>query len=172
VIITAHWDHLGRDTMHLRGDQISNGALDNASGTAALLEIAGAMGRLLERAPRSMLFIALTAEEQGPLGAKWYASQPLYPLHKTVANINLDGINQWSRTRDMTVIGFGNNSSMMCCAQLWNVTVARSLPTRSRKRGASFAAITLSLRTRACPRCTPGRDPISWINPPTRPAQA
>lgn len=110
VIFTAHWDHLGRDTMHQGGDQIFNGALDNASGTAALLEIAGAMARLPERTPRSLLFVALTAEEQGLLGAKWYAEQPLYPLHKTLANINMDGINQWGRTRDITVIGFGNST--------------------------------------------------------------
>ncbi len=109
VVYSAHWDHLGRDTMH-PGDQIFNGALDNASGTATLLEIAGAMARLPERTPRSMLFIALTAEEQGLLGAKWYAENPLYPLNQTVANINMDGINQWGLTRDVTVVGYGNSS--------------------------------------------------------------
>lgn len=109
VIYTAHWDHLGRDTMH-QGDQIFNGALDNATGTASLLEIAGALAKLPERSPRSMLFIALTAEEQGLLGAKWYAQNPLYPLEQTVANINMDGANQWGRTRDITVVGLGNSS--------------------------------------------------------------
>ncbi len=109
VVYTAHWDHLGRDTMH-QGDQIFNGALDNSTGTASLLEIAGALASLPERAPRSQLFIALTAEEQGLLGAKWYAENPLYPLTKTVANINMDGANQWGRTRDMTVVGLGNSS--------------------------------------------------------------
>ncbi len=109
VVYTAHWDHLGRDTMH-PGDQIFNGALDNASGTASLLEIAGAMAKLPERTPRSLLFIALTAEEQGLLGAKWYAEHPLYPLDQTVANINMDGINQWGRTSDITVIGLGNST--------------------------------------------------------------
>ena len=106
---TAHWDHLGRDSS-LAGDQIYNGALDNASGTAALLEIAGAFAKLPERAPRSLLFVAVTAEEQGLLGAKWYAEQPLYPLAKTLANINMDGVNQWGRTRDITVIGLGNST--------------------------------------------------------------
>lgn len=109
VLYTAHWDHLGRDTT-LTGDQIYNGALDNASGTAALLEIAGAMAKLPERSPRSMLFVALTAEEQGLLGAKWYAEQPLYPLDKTLAVINMDILNQWGRTRDLTVVGLGNSS--------------------------------------------------------------
>lgn len=109
VVVTAHWDHLGMDTLH-GGDAIFNGALDNASGTAQMLEIAGALATLPERAPRSVLFIALTAEEQGLLGAKWYAQNPLYPLAKTVANINMDGINQWGRTRDITVIGYGNST--------------------------------------------------------------
>lgn len=109
VLYTAHWDHLGRDAS-LSGDQIYNGALDNASGTAALLEIAGAMAKLPERSPRSILFVALTAEEQGLLGAKWYAEQPLYPLAKTLAVINMDILNQWGRTRDVTVVGLGNSS--------------------------------------------------------------
>lgn len=109
VVVTAHWDHLGMDSLH-GGDPIFNGALDNASGTAQMLEIAGAMASLPERAPRSVLFIALTAEEQGLLGAKYYAQNPLYPLAKTVANINMDGINQWGRTRDITVIGYGNST--------------------------------------------------------------
>jgi Zn-dependent M28 family amino/carboxypeptidase len=109
VMFTAHWDHLGMDSMH-GGDPIFNGALDNASGTATLLEIAKAFVQLPMRTPRSMLFVALTAEEQGLLGAKWYAENPLYPLEKTVANINMDGINQWGRTKDITVIGLGNST--------------------------------------------------------------
>jgi Zn-dependent M28 family amino/carboxypeptidase len=109
VMVTAHWDHLGMDSLH-GGDPVFNGALDNASGTAQMLEIAGAMASLPERTPRSVLFIALTAEEQGLLGAKYYAQNPLYPLAKTVANINMDGINQWGRTRDITVIGYGNST--------------------------------------------------------------
>ena len=109
VMFTAHWDHLGMDSLH-GGDPIFNGALDNASGTATMLEIAKAFVQLPMRTPRSVLFVALTAEEQGLLGAKWYAENPLYPLEKTVANINMDGINQWGRTSDITVIGLGNST--------------------------------------------------------------
>lgn len=109
VVFTAHWDHLGMDSLH-GGDPVFNGALDNASGTATMLEIAKAFVQLPMRTPRSVLFIALTAEEQGLLGAKWYAEHPLYPLTQTVANINIDGINQWGRTKDITVIGFGNST--------------------------------------------------------------
>jgi Zn-dependent M28 family amino/carboxypeptidase len=105
VIYTAHWDHLGMD-----GDQIYNGALDNASGTATIMEIAAAFTKLGHRPDRSILFLAVTAEEQGLLGAKYYAENPLYPLEKTVANINVDGINQWGRTEDIVVVGYGNST--------------------------------------------------------------
>jgi Zn-dependent M28 family amino/carboxypeptidase len=109
VIYTAHWDHLGSDTT-AEGDQIFNGALDNASGTASLLEIAQAFTTLETPPRRSILFLAVTAEEKGLLGAKYYATNPLYPLDHTVANINMDGINQWGSTSDLTVIGLGNST--------------------------------------------------------------
>ena len=109
VIYTAHWDHLGRDEKR-QGDQIFNGALDNASGTAGLLEIAEAFTKLETPPKRSILFLAVTAEEQGLLGTKFYAHNPLYPLHRTLANINMDGLNQWGRTRDIVSIGYGNTT--------------------------------------------------------------
>jgi len=109
VIYTAHWDHLGKDESR-EGDQIFNGALDNASGTAGLLEIAEAFTRLPEPPARTVLFLAVTAEEQGLLGAKHYAENPLYPLERTLANINMDVLNQWGRTRDVVVIGYGNTT--------------------------------------------------------------
>ena len=109
VVYTAHWDHLGRDTTK-QGDQISNGALDNASGTAMLLELAEAFSKLRPAPKRSIIFLAVTAEEKGLLGAKYYAENPLYPLNKTLANINIDGVNQWGRTRDIVIIGLGNST--------------------------------------------------------------
>jgi Zn-dependent M28 family amino/carboxypeptidase len=109
LVYTAHWDHLGRDTTRA-GDQIFNGALDNASGTAALLELAKGFKALPTAPKRTVLFLAVTAEEQGLLGAKYYAANPLYPLDRTVANINMDGINQWGRTRDVVVVGYGNST--------------------------------------------------------------
>jgi len=109
VVYTAHWDHLGRDPK-LTGDQIFNGALDNASGTAALLEIAEAFTKLATPPKRSILFLAVTAEEKGLLGAKYYAENPLYPLSKTLANINMDGVNQWGRTTDVTMVGDDNST--------------------------------------------------------------
>jgi Zn-dependent M28 family amino/carboxypeptidase len=109
VIYSAHWDHLGRDTT-IKGDQIFNGAADNASGCAALLDIAAAFTKLPTPPKRSILFLSVTAEEKGLVGSKYYAQHPLYPLNKTVANINMDGINQWGRTSDYTVIGLGNST--------------------------------------------------------------
>jgi len=105
VVYTAHWDHLGRD-----GEEIYNGAVDNASGTAGLLEMAAAFAALPAAPDRSVLFLAVTAEERGLLGAKHYASQPLYPLERTLANINMDMLNPWGRTRDVVVVGMGNST--------------------------------------------------------------
>ena len=106
VVVTAHWDHLGRNPA-LEGDQIFNGAADNAIGTAGLLELAEAFGTSRRAPKRSMLFLSVTAEEQGLLGAAHYVAQPVYPLAKTVANLNMDGANQWGRTRDIRQIGRG-----------------------------------------------------------------
>lgn len=110
VIYTAHWDHFGIGEPDARGDKIYNGALDNASGCAAVLEIAKAFTKLPQPPRRSILFVFVTAEEKGLIGSKYYAENPLYPLAKTVANINIDGINQWGRTKDITVIGLGNST--------------------------------------------------------------
>jgi Zn-dependent M28 family amino/carboxypeptidase len=109
VIYTAHWDHLGRDPL-LKGDQIFNGAADNASGSAGLLEIARAYAKLSTPPKRSILFLSVTAEEQGLLGAQYYATNPLYPLKKTLADINMDVLNTWGKTKDMTIIGLGNST--------------------------------------------------------------
>jgi hypothetical protein len=107
VIYTAHWDHLGRDTS-LKGDQIFNGALDNAGGVAQLIEIARAFKGLHPK--RTMLFIATTAEEEGLFGAKYYVANPVYPLYRTVANINLDMFWPYGRTRDVILYGAGNTT--------------------------------------------------------------
>jgi Zn-dependent M28 family amino/carboxypeptidase len=109
VVYSAHWDHLGKDEK-LKGDQIFNGALDNASGVASLLELAEAFARMRTPPKRSVLFLSVTAEEKGLLGAKHYAENPLYPLARTVANINMDCVNQWGRTKDIVVVGLGNST--------------------------------------------------------------
>lgn len=109
LIYTAHWDHLGRDTS-LQGDQIYNGAADNATGTAGLLELAQAYQALKRKPRRSVLFLAVTAEEQGLLGSKFYSENPLYPLSKTVATFNMDVLGTWGATRDTQIVGAGQNT--------------------------------------------------------------
>lgn len=104
LIYSAHWDHIGVGKPDARGDTIFNGALDNASGTAALLELARgfAQGPTPER---SVVFLAVTAEEKGLLGSEFYASKPLYPLDTTVAVINMDGMNPFVPSRDFGIYG-------------------------------------------------------------------
>jgi Zn-dependent M28 family amino/carboxypeptidase len=109
IIYTAHWDHLGRDPA-LQGDQIYNGAADNASGVAGILEIARALAQVQPPAKRSILFLAVTAEEKGLLGSKYYATHPLYPLERTLADINLDVINLWGPTKDLISVGKGHST--------------------------------------------------------------
>lgn len=109
IIYSAHWDHLGIGKADEKGDSIYNGALDNATGTAGLLEIAKAFTTLKTKPNRSILFLAVTAEEQGLLGSAYYAQNPIYPKEKTVANINMDGINPYGKTRDIVLVGMGQS---------------------------------------------------------------
>src|SRR5438309_564149 len=106
IIFTAHWDHLGRHP-ELQGDQIFNGAIDNASGVASVIQLAAAFKKLNPPPKRSVLFMATTAEEAGLLGAKYYAEHPLYPLEKTLADINLDSMNVWGKARDIEDLSLG-----------------------------------------------------------------
>src|SRR6267142_3679031 len=106
VIYTAHWDHLGRHP-ELQGDQIFNGAIDNASGVASVIELAASFTKINPPTKRSVLFMATTAEEAGLLGAKFYAEHPLYSLEKTLADINLDSMNVWGKARDIEDLSLG-----------------------------------------------------------------
>ncbi|MFT5278331.1 MAG: Zn-dependent M28 family amino/carboxypeptidase [Glaciecola sp.] len=108
IIYTAHWDHLGKDESK-EGDQIYNGAHDNATGTAAALTMAEAFAGLNNKPKRSVSMLIVTAEEQGLLGSKFYAENPIVPLAKTVANINMDAMNVLGRTKDVAVVGMGKS---------------------------------------------------------------
>ena len=126
VIYTAHWDHLGVGAPDESGDRIYNGARDNALGIASLLEIA----RLWVAAPRperSVVFLALTAEEKGLLGSEFYAQQPLYPLEKTVAVYNMDGGSTWGRSNDVAIAGDGK------------ISLQRDLAMAARVKGREFS---------------------------------
>jgi len=102
VVYTAHWDHYGKNA-----EGIFHGAVDNAVGTAGLLEVARAFTKVMPPPKRSILFISVTAEEQGLLGSQYYSVTPIYPLAKTAAEINMDGLNVHGRTTDVTLIGLG-----------------------------------------------------------------
>ncbi|WP_394131053.1 M28 family metallopeptidase [Shewanella maritima] len=111
ILFTAHWDHIGKDETKT-GDQIYNGALDNASGTAGILEIARMYAQYAKSdqgVSRSVTFIATTGEEQGLLGSRFYAEHPLFPLDKTVAVFNVDSTNIYGRTLDYTIVGKGQS---------------------------------------------------------------
>lgn len=108
VVYMAHWDHLGMNP-HLEGDQVFNGAIDNATGTAGIISIAQAFMALPEKPERSVTFIAVTAEEQGLLGSKYYAANPTVPMNKIVGAFNIDSMNVSGRVKDLTVVGFGKS---------------------------------------------------------------
>lgn len=108
IIYSAHWDHLGVGVA-VNGDSIYNGAMDNASGTAALLTIAKAFSEAKSKPNRSVIFLFVTAEEQGLLGSAYYAEHPIFPTARTVANINLDGMNPNGPMKDLTITGFGHS---------------------------------------------------------------
>lgn len=108
IIYSAHWDHLGVGEK-VKGDSIYNGAVDNATGVASLLELATAFKKLPNKPGRSILFISYTAEEQGLLGSEYYAKHPVFPLAKTVANINMDMMGIAGKTKDIVVYGFGQS---------------------------------------------------------------
>ncbi|MEM7083338.1 MAG: M28 family metallopeptidase [Pseudomonadota bacterium] len=108
ILYMAHWDHLGIDPT-LEGDQIYNGAVDNATGTAGLLMIARAFTQLDVKPERSILFVAVTAEESGLLGSRQFANNPPMPLKKIVGGINMDALNVYGPTRDVSVIGYGSS---------------------------------------------------------------
>jgi len=104
IIYSAHWDHLGVGAPDAKGDRIYNGAVDNGTGTVSLIEL----GRAFAHAPRpqrSLVFLNVTAEEKGLLGSEYYAANPLYPLAKTVANVNMDALSPRGPARDFTISG-------------------------------------------------------------------
>ena len=139
LLYTAHWDHLGRHP-ELQGDQIFNGAVDNASGCAAVLQLAAAFAKLNPPPKRTVLFMCTTAEEAGLLGAKWYSQHPLYPLEKTLADINIDSMNVWGKARDIedTSYGFSTLDDMLAEAAKRQGRVA--IPNARPEKGSIYRA--------------------------------
>ncbi|MDR6941971.1 M28 family metallopeptidase [Mucilaginibacter pocheonensis] len=109
ILYTAHWDHLGIGKPDAKGDSIYNGAVDNASGVAAIISVAKAFQQAKEKPQRSIVFLAVTAEEQGLLGSEYYATHPIYPLDKTIADLNMDALGNYGETKDIAITGKGQN---------------------------------------------------------------
>ena len=130
VLYTAHWDHLGRCEAAPDGDDICNGAVDNATGTAALIAIAKA-NKDAGAPDRSLVFLAVTAEESGLLGSKYYGDNPVYPLAKTVGGVNIDAMNLTPPARNVVVVGMGKSEldSYLATALAKQSRVASAEPT-------------------------------------------
>jgi Zn-dependent M28 family amino/carboxypeptidase len=139
VIYSAHWDHFGRYP-NLVGNQIFHGAEDNASGVAGLIELAKAYKALARAPARSILFMGMTSEEQGLLGAAWYGAHPLYPLARTLADINMDGLNVWGRTRDLTIPGMGQSTLEDTLIELARAHGRTVLPDQEPEKGYYYRA--------------------------------
>ncbi len=154
VLYTAHWDHLGRCTP-VDGDDICNGALDNASGTAGLVALAEVAAKA-PRTPRSQLFIAVTAEESGLLGSRYYAEHPIYPLGKTVGGVNMDGLNVMGKTRDVSVSGVGK-SELDGYVTRWAATQGRVVsPAASPEKGGYYRSDHFSFAKLGVPMLSAG----------------
>ncbi|MCY7354101.1 MAG: M28 family metallopeptidase [Lysobacter sp.] len=108
VVYMAHWDHLGKHDDE-PGDNIYNGAVDNATGVAGIIEIAGAFAAQNPKPDRSVVFLAVTLEESGLLGSKYYVAHPTVPLNRIAGVINIDAMSVSGKTRDITVVGFGSS---------------------------------------------------------------
>ena len=120
VVYTAHWDHLGIGEPDARGDKIYNGAYDNASGVSATLGIADAIAKIpkKQRPKRSSYFLFTTAEEQGLLGAEYFAAHPLVPLNKIAGNVNIDGVNFFGTVKDFSALGAERSTVEMVVSEV------------------------------------------------------
>ncbi|MBS0481646.1 MAG: M28 family peptidase [Proteobacteria bacterium] len=161
VLYTAHWDHLGRCQANAKGDDICNGAMDNATGVAALVALAEA-NRRAGPAPRSQVFLAVTLEESGLLGSEYYARNPLYPLARTVGGVNMDVVAPGSPSRDVMVTG-GDKSDLtrylQAVAKTMNLTiVGEDHP----ERGHYYRSDHFSFAKRGVPMFSVGRG-TDWV---------
>jgi len=157
-IYMAHWDHLGTDPeLEARGeDGIKNGALDNASGTAALLELAEAFASQPQSMRRTIIFLATTAEEQGLLGSSYYAENPIFPLSQTVAGLNMDGLSNFGPTHDIMVMGLGQSELDQILERAANLQNRRVDADPEPEAGYYFRSDHFELAKRGVPMIYPG----------------
>jgi Zn-dependent M28 family amino/carboxypeptidase len=162
VLYTAHWDHLGRCKPDASGDDICNGALDNASGTAMLTALAEANVKA-GAADRSQVFLAVTLEESGLLGSEYYAQNPVYPLARTVGGVNMDGVGQGSPSRDVQVTGGDKNELTRYLQAVMRTMGLRETPEDHVERGHYYRSDHFSLAKRGVPMFSVGRGQ-DWVN--------
>jgi Zn-dependent M28 family amino/carboxypeptidase len=162
VLYTGHWDHLGRCTANAAGDDICNGAVDNATGTAALTAIAEASVKA-GAADRSQVFLAVTLEESGLLGSEYYAQNPVYPLSQTVAGVNMDALLPGSASRDLQVTGGDKSELTRFLAATMAAMNLREAPEDHPERGHYYRSDHFSLAKRGVPMFSVGRG-TDWIN--------
>ncbi len=144
VLVTAHWDHVGRCKPDASGDDICNGALDNASGTAGLLALAGHFAKA-PRTNRSLLFLAVTLEEAGLFGSAWYAEHPVFPLAKTVGGVNMDVLSMNGALDGFTITGAGQSELEALADKLAAKQGRRLVPEASPEKGRYFRSDHFSL---------------------------
>jgi Zn-dependent M28 family amino/carboxypeptidase len=151
VLFTGHWDHIGVGAADADGDAIFNGAVDNASGIAGLLELAR-IAAAAPRTERSLVFIGFTAEESGLLGSEYYAANPLYPLETTVGGFNMDSANVYGRTQHLGVIGFGQSADFDARLEAAAAAQGRTIePDQSTQAGFYFRSDHFPLAKRGVP---------------------
>ena len=154
VLYMAHWDHLGKHDNE-DGDNIYNGAVDNATGVAGILEVADAFAHQDPKPKRSVVFLAVTLEESGLLGSKYYVAHPTFPLNKTAGVINIDAMSVAGKAKDVTVTGFGASQLEDILKPLADAKAVPCMPSRRRKVASTSARITSTSPRPACRRCTP-----------------
>ena len=171
IIYTAHWDHLGRHP-ELQGDQIFNGAVDNASGDAAVIALASAFPKAGSPPRRSILFMCTTAEEAGLLGAKWYAEHPLYPLEKTLADINIDSMNVWGKARDIEDVSYGFSTMDDALAAAAQRQGRKAIPNSRPEKGAIYRADNFEFSKVGVPSLYIGKGEHLVSRPPNGPLRS
>ena len=170
VLYTAHWDHLGRCKADATGDDICNGALDNASGTAMLTALAEANVKA-GAADRSQVFLAVTLEESGLLGSEYYAQNPVYPLSKTVGGVNMDGVGPGPGSRDVSVTGGDKSELTRTLTAVLATMQLRQSPEKYPERGSYYRSDHFSLAKRGVPMFSLGLG-SDWIEGGTAAGQA
>ncbi len=162
VIYSAHWDHLGVGAPDAKGDRIYNGAVDNATGSASLIELARAFAKA-PRPERSVVFLNVTAEEKGLLGSEYYAANPLYPLSKTVGVINMDALDPHGPARNFTISGSAKLDlldDLIATAKQWNMVYA---PDPKPEAGHFFRSDHFSFAKRGVPAISFGSGD-DWVD--------